>query len=275
MNTAGSCRNYAETMGPDFNSGGNFFVQGDAAVQPVAAAFGGAPAATAEIHAQLLSAKEEVASLQAQLSTTEVANVELEKSLKEREEVVSILQADATKLGEEIQNIKLSEANKAEAESTLTAQVCELQAENSRLHALLQAPSPQMFDISSRDLDCESEAATTQTFDISSSDGPEGQETPRAPQANFIEGGQALRDAILKLLKEVDQSVQERTEALSAEAKEALNQAQQKHREEVKDLRVYKVLYESRDEPVQINGNALNFAVAWNKTSLQGGTLRG
>lgn len=51
-----------------------------------------------------------------------------------------------------------------------------------------------------------------------------------APQASFIE---ALRDAILK---EVEQSVQERTEALWAKGKQVLNQAQQKHREEVKEL---------------------------------------
>ncbi|CAL1127232.1 unnamed protein product [Cladocopium goreaui] len=105
-------------------------------------------AATAEIHAQLLSAKEEAASLQAQLSTTEVAKVELEKSLKEREEVVSSLRADAAKLGEEIQNIKLSEANKAEAESaSQTAQVSALQAENRRLDALLQEANRQKEDI--------------------------------------------------------------------------------------------------------------------------------
>lgn len=49
-------------------------------------------------------------------------------------------------------------------------------------------------------------------------------------QATFIE---ALRDAVLK---EVEQSVQERTEALWAKGKQVLNQAQQKHREEVKQL---------------------------------------
>eukprot|EP00435_Cladocopium_sp_Y103_P035860 s2018_g9.t1 len=90
----------------------------------------------------------EAASLQAQLSTTEVAKVELEKILKEREEAVSSLRADAKKLGEEIQNIKLSEANKVEAESaSQTAQVSALQAENRRLDALLQEANKQKEDI--------------------------------------------------------------------------------------------------------------------------------
>jgi len=44
---------------------------------------------------------------------------------------------------------------------------------------------------------------------------------------------QTLRDAVLK---EVERSVQERTEALWAKGKQVLNQAQQKHQEEVKRL---------------------------------------
>ena len=107
----------------------------------------------------------------------------------------------------------------ASAESA--SQVCALQAEIRRLHALLQeankhkeditkgvpaaapavaaaavrqsvaaalggasAASPQMFDISS-DLDCGSEAATTQTFDISSDSNDESEEPvlPEMPVA--------------------------------------------------------------------------------------------